>query len=73
MYSDHAMNQSRYSLLVSLTLLLLLTVGFFFAARYASSDSRLAEKAGVEFSFMKFTALVFPMMLASIAICQPAL
>ncbi len=30
----------------------------------------LAEKAGVEFSFMKFTALAFPMMLASIAICQ---
>jgi Na+/H+ antiporter NhaD/arsenite permease-like protein len=30
----------------------------------------LAEKAGVEFSFWKFTALAFPMMLASIAICQ---
>jgi Na+/H+ antiporter NhaD/arsenite permease-like protein len=30
----------------------------------------LAEKAGVEFSFVKFTALAFPMMLGSIAICQ---
>ena len=30
----------------------------------------LAEKAGVEFSFWKFTALAFPMMLASIALCQ---
>ena len=30
----------------------------------------LAEKAGVEFSFLKFTALAFPMMLSSIAICQ---
>jgi len=30
----------------------------------------LAEKAGVEFSFLKFTALAFPMMLGSIAICQ---
>jgi Na+/H+ antiporter NhaD/arsenite permease-like protein len=30
----------------------------------------LAEKAGVEFSFVKFTALAFPMMLASIAVCQ---
>ncbi|HTK78882.1 MAG TPA: ArsB/NhaD family transporter [Rhizomicrobium sp.] len=30
----------------------------------------LAEKAGVEFSFLKFTALAFPMMLASIAICH---
>jgi Na+/H+ antiporter NhaD/arsenite permease-like protein len=30
----------------------------------------LAEKAGVEFSFMKFTRLAFPMMLASIAICH---
>lgn len=30
------MNQSRYNLLVSLALLLLLTVGFFFAARFAS-------------------------------------
>jgi Na+/H+ antiporter NhaD/arsenite permease-like protein len=30
----------------------------------------LAEKAGVEFSFLKFTALAFPMMLGSIALCQ---
>ena len=30
----------------------------------------LAEKEGVEFSFLKFTALAFPMMLASIAICH---
>ena len=30
----------------------------------------LAEKAGVEFSFMKFTRLAFPMMLASIAVCH---
>jgi Na+/H+ antiporter NhaD/arsenite permease-like protein len=30
----------------------------------------LAEKAGVEFSFWKFTALGFPLMLGSIAICQ---
>ncbi|MBV9063231.1 MAG: ArsB/NhaD family transporter [Alphaproteobacteria bacterium] len=30
----------------------------------------LAEKAGVEFSFLKFTALAFPMMLASIGLCQ---
>ncbi|HEY1962379.1 MAG TPA: ArsB/NhaD family transporter [Rhizomicrobium sp.] len=30
----------------------------------------LAEKAGVEFRFLKFTALAFPMMLGSIAICQ---
>jgi len=30
----------------------------------------LAEKAGVEFSFAKFTALAFPMMLGSIALCQ---
>jgi Na+/H+ antiporter NhaD/arsenite permease-like protein len=30
----------------------------------------LAEKAGVEFSFWKFTALAFPLMLASIALCQ---
>jgi Na+/H+ antiporter NhaD/arsenite permease-like protein len=30
----------------------------------------LAQKEGVEFSFMKFTALAFPMMLASIAICH---
>ncbi|HEY4112942.1 MAG TPA: ArsB/NhaD family transporter [Rhizomicrobium sp.] len=30
----------------------------------------LAQKEGVDFSFMKFTALAFPMMLASIAICQ---
>src|SRR4051812_2360228 len=30
----------------------------------------LAEKAGVEFSFVKFTLLAFPMMLGSIALCQ---
>ena len=30
----------------------------------------LAGKAGVEFSFWKFTALAFPLMLASIALCQ---
>lgn len=30
----------------------------------------LAEKAGVEFSFWKFTALAFPLMLGSIALCQ---
>ncbi|HSC18185.1 MAG TPA: ArsB/NhaD family transporter [Rhizomicrobium sp.] len=30
----------------------------------------LAERAGVEFSFWKFTALAFPLMLGSIALCQ---
>jgi Na+/H+ antiporter NhaD/arsenite permease-like protein len=30
----------------------------------------MAQKEGVEFSFLKFTALAFPMMLASIAICH---
>jgi Na+/H+ antiporter NhaD/arsenite permease-like protein len=30
----------------------------------------LAEKAGVPFSFLKFTALAFPLMLGSIALCQ---
>jgi Na+/H+ antiporter NhaD/arsenite permease-like protein len=30
----------------------------------------LAEKAGVRFSFLKFTLLAFPMMLGSIALCQ---
>jgi len=30
----------------------------------------LAERVGVEFSFWKFTALAFPLMLASIALCQ---
>ena len=58
LYSDLAMNQNRYNLLVSLALLVLLTVGFFFAARFVSGALKSSIDRAVATSTP--TAVVLP-------------